>query len=175
MSRDEIQELRRYLDENLFKNLIRVSRSHVVSLVLFIKKPGGGFRFYVDYRGLNFVIVKNRYLLFVISETLNRFCKVKIYIKFDIIATFNRFRIREGDEELIVFRTRFGLFEYFAMFFGLCNGSVSFQLYINDILCEYFDDFCIVYLDDILIYSEIEGEYEIHVRRVLEKFREAGL
>ena len=59
--------------------------------------------------------------------------------------------------------------------FGLCNGSASFQNYINDTLQEYLDDFCTVYLDDILIYSEIEAEHEIHVKRVLQKLREAGL
>ena len=59
--------------------------------------------------------------------------------------------------------------------FGLCNSSASFQNYINDTLQEYLNDFCTVYLDDILIYSEIEAEHEIHVKRVLQKLREAGL
>ncbi len=55
-----------------------------------LKKPGGGLRFYINSRDLNFVIVKNRYSLSLISETLNRLCKTKIYIKFDIITAFNR-------------------------------------------------------------------------------------
>ena len=59
--------------------------------------------------------------------------------------------------------------------FGLCNGPASFQNYINDTLREYLDDFCTAYLDDILIYSEIEAEHKIHVKRVLQKLREAGL
>ena len=59
--------------------------------------------------------------------------------------------------------------------FGLCNGPASFQNYINDTLWEYLDDFCTAYLDDILIYSEIEAEHEIHVKRVLQKLREASL
>ena len=59
--------------------------------------------------------------------------------------------------------------------FDLCNGSASFQNYINDTLQEYLDDFCTVYLNDILIYSEIKAEHEIHVKRVLQKLREAGL
>ena len=59
--------------------------------------------------------------------------------------------------------------------FGLCNGSASFQNYINDTLQEYLDNFYTMYLDDILIYSEIEAEHEIHVKRVLQKLREAGL
>ena len=59
--------------------------------------------------------------------------------------------------------------------FGLCNGPASFQNYINDTLREYLDDFCTVYLDDILIYSEIEAEHEIYVKRILQKLREASL
>ena len=72
MSRDEALELRRYLDENLSKGFIRASRSDAAAPVLFAKKPGGGLRFCVDYRGLNAVTVKNRYPLPLISETLNR-------------------------------------------------------------------------------------------------------
>ena len=136
MSRDEILELRRYLDKNLIKGFIRVSRFYAAFPVFFIKKPGGGLRFCVDYRDLNVVTVKNRYPLSLISETLNRLCRAKIYIKLDIIAAFNRLRIREDDEELTAFRTRFGFFEYLVMFVSLCNGSVSFQSYINDILRE---------------------------------------
>ena len=94
--------------------------------MLFVKKPGGGLRFYVDYRSLNAVTVKNRYPLPLILETLNRLSRAKIFTKLDIISAFNRLRIREGDESLTVFRTRFGLFEYLVIPFGLYNGPASF-------------------------------------------------
>lgn len=175
MSRDEIEELRRYLDDNLAKGFIRSSSSHASSPVMFVKKPGGGLRFCVDYRGLNAVTIKNRYPLPLIVETLNRLTKAKIYSKLDIIAAFNRLRIREGDEALTAFKTRFGLFEYLVMPFGLCNGPASFQHYINDTLRDYLDEFCTAYLDDILIYSDSEAEHEIHVKRILMRLREAGL
>ena len=142
---------------------------------MFVKKPGGGLRFCVDYRGLNAITIKNRYPLPLITETLNRLSRAKIFTKLDIISAFNRLRIKEGDEELTAFRTRFGLFESLVLPFGLCNGPASFQHFINDTLREYLDDFCTAYLDDILIYSEIEGEHEIHVKRILIKLREAGL
>ena len=151
MSRDEIEELRRYLDDNLAKGFIRASRSHAASPVMFVKKPGGGLRFCVDYRGLNAVTIKNKYPLPLIAETLNRLSRAKIFTKLDIIAAFNRLRIKEGDEELTAFRTRFGLFEYLVMPFGLCNRPASFQHFINDTLRQYLDDFCTAYLDDILI------------------------
>ena len=89
MSRDELLKLDRYLKENLLKGFIRASTSSAASLVLFIKKPGKGLRFYVDYRGLNAITIKNRYPLPLISETLDRLSKAKIYTKLNIILAFN--------------------------------------------------------------------------------------
>ena len=94
--------------------------------MLFIKKSGGSLRFYVDYRSLNAVTIKNRYPLPLILETLNRLSRAKIFTKLDIISAFNRLRIREGDESLTVFRTRFGLFEYLVISFSLYNRPASF-------------------------------------------------
>ena len=113
--------------------------------------------------------------LFSIFEILNRLNRVKILIKLNIIIVFNRFRIREKNEIFIAFRTRFELFEYLIMFFNLCNEIVFSQNYINDIFYEYFDNFCIAYLDDILIYNHNEVKHELHVRHVLQKFREVDL
>ena len=80
----------------------------------------------MDYRGLNAVTVKNRYPLPLILETLNRLSRAKIFTKLDIISAFNRLRIREGDELLTVFKTRFGLFKYLIIPFGLYNSPASF-------------------------------------------------
>ena len=175
MSCDEALELCQYLDENLSKGFIRASHSDAAASVLFMKKPEEGICFCVDYRGLNAITVKNWYPLPLISETLNRLSQARIFTKLNIIAAFNRLCIWEGNEALTAFCTHFGLFEYLVMPFGLCNGPASFQNYINDTLWEYLDDFYIMYLDDILIYSEIEAEHEIYVKRVLQKLREAGL
>jgi len=112
MSLDELKCLRKYLDENLSKGFIRASTSPVAAPVLFVRKPGGGLRFCVDYRALNAITVKNRYPIPLIQETLNRLSKAKVYTKLDIIGAFNRLRIAEGDEWLTAFRTRYGLFEY---------------------------------------------------------------
>ena len=167
MSHNEAQELCCYLDENLSKEFIWVSHSEFTVPVLFVKKPEGGLCFCIDYRGLNAVTVKNWYPLPLISETLNCLSQVKIFIKLDIIAAFNQLRIWEGDESLIMFHTCFELFKYLVMPFSLCNGPASFQNYINDTLHKYLNDFCTVYLDDILIYSDNKAEHEIHVKRVL--------
>ena len=169
ISHNEVTKLRRYLNENFNKKFIRISRFEIVASVLFVKKFDENLRFCVNYKDFNAVIVKNRYFLFLIFEILNRFNRVKIFIKFNIIVAFNKIRIRKKNEFLIVFRIRFELFEYLIMFFDLCNESISFQNYINDIFREYFDDFCIAYFDDILIYNNNEIEHKIHVNRVFKK------
>ncbi len=175
MNHDEILELRRYLNENLSKDFIQVSRFQMIISVLFIKKLKEELCFCVNYRDLNIITVKNRYSLSLISEMLNHLSQAKIFIKLNIISAFYWLWIKEEDEALIVFCTRFELFEYLVMFFNLCNESVSFQKYINNTLHEHLDKFCTAYLNDILIYFDNELEHEIHVKLILRKLQKADL
>ena len=175
MSRDELKVLKKYLDDHLRKGFIRPSSSPYSSPVIFARKPSGGLRLCVDYRGLNAITVKNRYPLPLVQETLQAISKAKYFTKLDVVAAFNKLRVAEGHEKLTAFRTSFGLYEYLVMPFGLCNAPSSFQHYINDVLHEHLLDFVSAYIDDILIYSETHQEHEKHVRKVLEKLREAGL
>jgi hypothetical protein len=105
MSLNKLKVLWKYLDNNLEKGFIRASSSPVASLVIFVKKPGGGLQFCVDYRGLNALTIKNRYPIPLLQETLSRLSKAKFYSKFNIIAAFNKLRIAEGDEWLTAFQT----------------------------------------------------------------------
>jgi hypothetical protein len=175
MSRNEIEELRRYLKENLVKEFIRVNRFHAAFLVMFVKKFEKELRFCVDYRDLNVITIQNRYTLFLIAEILNRLSRVKIFTKINIIAAFNRLRIKKEDEEFIAFRTRFDLFESLILSFDFCNESVSFQHYIIDTLREYLNDFCTIYLNNILIYNNNELEHETHVKKIFLRLRDIEL
>jgi len=175
MSQNELKVLRKYLDDNLAKGFIRASSSPAASPVIFVKKPGGGLRFCVDYRALNALTIKNRYPIPLIQETLRRLSKAKYYTKFDIIAAFNRLRVAKGDEWLTAFRTRYGLFEYLVMPFGLANAPSTFQHFVNDVLRPYLDVFCTAYIDNILVYSDNLQDHKKHVRLVLEAMSEAGL
>ena len=175
ISCDEALKLRQYLDENLSKEFIQVSHFNAAASVLFVKKSEEGLCFCVDYWGLNVITVKNWYLLPLISKTLNCLSWARIFIKLNIIAAFNRLCIWEDNEALTVFCTHFSLFKYLIMPFDLCSSSASFQNYINDTLQKYLNNFCTVYLNDILIYSEIEAEHEIYIKRVLQKLREVSL
>jgi hypothetical protein len=176
MSRDELLVLRKTLTELLDKQFIRVSNSSAAAPVLFVRKPGGGLRFCVDYRGLNRITRKDRYPLPLIYETLRNIGRAKWYTKLDVIAAFHKIRIAEGDEWKTAFRTRYGLFEWLVTPFGLANAPSTFQKYINWALRDYLDVFCSAYIDDILIYScGSRAQHRDHVQKVLQRLREAGL
>ncbi len=105
MSRDEILELRCYLNENLSKDFIQVNHSQMIIFVLFIKKFEEELCFCMNYWDLNVITVKNRYSLSLISKMLNHLNWAKIFIKLNIISAFNQLWIKEEDEVLIVFCT----------------------------------------------------------------------
>jgi hypothetical protein len=143
--------------------------------MLFVRKSNGGLRFCVDYRKLNGLIRKDKYPLPLINETLARLSHAKFFTRLDIRQAFHRIRMREENEDLTTFRTRFSAFKYRVMPFGLINRPASYQHFMNDVLFDYLDKFTSTYLDDILVYSETLEEHKQHVRQVLEKLRKAGL
>ena len=171
----ELAELRRYLDDALAKGWIQHSTSPAGAPILFVPKKDGGLCLCVDYRGLNKVTVKNRHPLPLISETLDRLTGAKVFTKLDLKDAYHRIRIRKGDEWKTAFRTRYGHFEYLVMPFGLTNAPATFQAYINKSLTGLMDKFCVVYLDDILIYSDSQEEHLDHVKQVLERLQQFGL
>jgi hypothetical protein len=121
----------------------------------------------VDYRALNIITIKNHYLLPLIQETLACFSRAKFYTKLDVIIAFNRICIAEKQEYLIVFNTCYGLFETLVMLFGLSNTLATFQARINEIFYLYLDVFCIVYINNILVYLDNLLEYKEYVKKVL--------
>jgi hypothetical protein len=175
MSVDQLRVLKKYLTDELRKGYIRTSTSPAASPVLFAKKPGGGLRFCVDYRGLNEITIKNKYPIPMIRETLHHLANARFYTKLDVVAAFNTLRVREGDEWLTAFNTRYGLYESLVMPFGLSNAPSTFQAFINKILNPYLDVFCTAYIDDILIYSNTLKEHKEHVKKVHELLHANGL
>ena len=111
------------------------------SPILFVKKSGGGIRFCVDYRRLNAITKKDRYPIPLIEETLAQLEGAKYFTKIDIRQVFYRIRMSEDSEELTTFLTRFGVFKYLVMPFGLCNGPASWQHLINDTLFNFLHRF----------------------------------
>ena len=129
-------------------------------------------RLCVDYRGLNKIMIKNRYALPLIPELINRLQGARYFTKLDLRGASNLVRIVKGEEWKTAFRTRFGHYEWKVMPFGLTNAPASFQALINYTLRPYLDRFACTYLHDIVVFSKTKEEHTRHIRMVLRCLRE---
>ena len=159
----------------LQKGFICPSESPAGAPVVFAKKKDGSLHLCIDYHSLNRVMIKNQYPIPLINNMLDHLWGARIYSKIDLHTGYNNIRIKEGDKWKTAFRTRYGAFEYLVMPFGLTNAPATFQRFMNDIFADMVDSFVVVYLDDILIYSDNMTEHEGHVRRVLQRLRDNQL
>ena len=175
MSPAELRALEDYINEALAKGWIRESKSPAGAPILFIPRKSGELRLCVDYRGLNEITIKNRYPLPLVNELLDRLNGSTVFSKLDLRNAYHRIRIKEGDEWKTAFRTRYGHYEYLVMPFGLTNAPATFQAYINRALRGLVDVFCIVYLDDILVFSRDEEEHYRHLEAVIERLHRVDL
>lgn len=140
-----------------------------------MNKPGDGLRFCVDYRALNSITIKNFYPIPRIYEILTLLDKARYFTKLDVLSAFRRMQVAEGDKYLTAYRSRFGLYEYLVMLFGLTNAPSFSQNYINDTLKGYFDKLSTAYTDDILIFSETLEENHEHVKKIPGRLLDSGL
>jgi len=171
----ELEALRKFLDENIATGLLRSSSSPHGAPVLFVKKKDGSLRLCIDFRGLNQITKKDRYPLPLISDLLESPSRAKIYTKIDLRSAYHLVRIASGDEWKTAFRTRYGSYEWLVMPEGLTNAPAAFQRFVNSVFADMLDVCVIVYLDDILIYSQDLASHKNHVREVLRRLRKHRL
>jgi hypothetical protein len=171
MAPKEQVELKQQLGDLLAKGFIRPSRSPWAFLVLFVEKKDKSKRLCVDYRALNQVTIKNKYPLRRIDVLFEQLRGAQVFSKIDLNFGYHQLRIHEEDIEKTTFSTRYGHFEFIVMSFGLTNAPTSFMEAMNKMLHEFLDDFVVVFLDDILIYSKTEEEHEQHLRLILDALR----
>jgi len=145
------------------------------SPIMFVKKNYRKLRLCADYRALNEVTKKDRHPLPLISEALDRLGGAKYFTKLDIKDAYHNTRFREGDEWKTILSTKLGTYKYIVMPFGLCNAPAAFQRWIKEILMEHIDMCCIVYLDDLLIYSNTLQQHPKDVSNILEAIRKSGM
>ncbi len=167
----EFEVLRDYLDEFSIKKFIVSSFSSTKVSILFIKKSEDDLKLCVNYKELNAITIKNRYSIFLMNQLLNRLNDVKKFIKLNIQTAYNFIRNKKKNEWKTTFRCRYKQFEYRVMSFDLANAFATFQIHINFALKEYLNDFCVCYLNDILIYSQKEENHTNHVRLVLKRLK----
>ena len=171
----ELVELKKQLVDMLSKGLVRPSASPWGSPIIFVDKRDGTTRLCVDYRKLNDVTIKNKYPLPKIEDLFDQMNGARVFSKIDLRTGYHQLKIRETDIPKTAFTTRYGLFEYTVMSFGLTNAPAYFMNLMNKIFMEYLDKFVVVFLDDILIYSKTEEEHAEHLHLVLETLREHQL
>ncbi|WVZ80465.1 hypothetical protein U9M48_027936 [Paspalum notatum var. saurae] len=138
-------------------------------------KDQGGKRLCVDYRPLNAVTVKNKYPLPHIDILFDQLAGAKVFSKIDLRSDYKEIKIREEDIPKIAFSTRYDLYEYLVMSFGLTNAPAFFMYMMNSVFMNELDKFVVVFIDDILIYSKSEEEHKEHLRIVLTRLREHKL
>ncbi|WZZ88744.1 hypothetical protein YC2023_117323 [Brassica napus] len=175
MAPAEMAELKKQLEESLEKGFIRPSVSPWGAPVLFVKKKDGSFRLCIDYRGLNRVTVKNKYPLPRIDELLDLLRGAKWFSKIDLASGYHQIPIAPDDVRKTAFRTRYGHYEFVVMPYGLTNAPAPFMKMMNGIFREYLDEFVIIFIDDILVYSKTKEDHERHLRAVLGRLREQKL
>jgi hypothetical protein len=167
----EFEIFKDYLDEFLIKKFIVSFFSSTKISILFAKKSENDLKFCVNYKKLNVITIKNQYSISLMNQLLNRFNDVKKFIKLNIQTTYNFIRIKKKNEWKTIFRCRYEQFEYRIMSFDLANAFATFQIHINFALKEYLNDFCVCYLNYILIYFQREKNHTNHVRLVLKRLK----
>jgi hypothetical protein len=129
----------------------------------------------MDYRSLNGVTMKNKYPLPRIEDLFDRMRDARVFSKIDLRSGYHQMKIRPSDIPKTAFSTRYGLYEFTVMSFGLTNAPAYFMNLMNKVFMEYLDKFVVVFIDDILIYSRNESDHEQHLRLVLQKLRDNQL
>ncbi|KAF8755474.1 hypothetical protein RHS01_05347 [Rhizoctonia solani] len=169
MTDSESKALKQHINKELATGKICPSTSSAGTPVMFVKKADSSLRLVVDYQKLNDVTHKNVYPLPRQDDLMSKLRHTKLFTKLDLCWGYNNIRIKEGDEWKTAFRTKYGLFEYLVMPFGLTNAPAAFQHFMNNQFRDLIDVTVVIYLDNILIFSENPKDHPAHVREVLSR------
>ena len=168
----ELEETKKQLQEYLSAGHIRPSTSAFGAPVLLVRKKDGSMRMCIDYRALNNITIKNCFPLPRIDDLHDRLGKARYFTKLDLYSGYHQIPIRQGDEHKTAFTSRYGTYEFLVMPFGLTNAPSTFQTAMNTLFHDWLDDFVIVYLDDILVYSPTQETHKQHVSKVLTRLQQ---
>ncbi|KAJ9536301.1 hypothetical protein OSB04_un000510 [Centaurea solstitialis] len=175
MAPAEMKELKEQLEDLLSRGFIRPSVSPWGAPVLFVKKKDGSMRLCINYRELNRVTIRNKYPLPRIDDLFDQLQGAKYFSKIDLRSGYHQLRIRDQDIPKTAFRTRYGHYEFIVMPFGLTNAPAVFMDLMNRTFKDHLDEFIIVFIDDILVYSKSKEDHEAHLRITLETLQSKKL
>ena len=175
LSPPEHDAVKTFVDDGLRDGIIEPSESPWSSPILLVRKKTGEYRICVDYRKLNAATKKNAYPLPFIADCYQRLSGARHFSLFDLKSGYWQVPIAPDDRAKTAFTCRQGHFQFKVMPFGLCNAPATFQGMMNEILREYIDDFVLVYLDDIIVFSRDEEAHERHIQLVLSRLAKHDL
>jgi hypothetical protein len=177
MPPNELAELKIQLQDLLDKGFIRPSASPWGCPALFVKKKNNSLRLCVDYHPLNKVTIKNKYPLLRIDILFDQLelAGARVFSKIDLRSGYHQIKIRPSDIPKTAFSTRYGLYEYLVMSFGLTNAPAYFMYLMNSVFMQELDKFVVVFIDDILIYSKNPEDHTKHLHVVLQRLRDHHL
>lgn len=175
LTQEEMLILKERIQELIELGHIRPSASPWGAPVLFARKKDGTLRLCIDYRALNKQSIRNVYPLPRIDELLDRLRNARFFTKIDLDGAYHQIRVEPADIPKTGFNCQFGHYEFLVMTFGLTNAPATFQHLMNHILQPQFNEFLVVYLDDILVFSPDLASHLQHLRFVLDKLREHQL
>lgn len=171
----ELDSIRENLEKWVELGHISPSTSPYASHVVLVRKKDGSIRMCIDYRALNKKTVRDNYQLPLVDNLLDVLHGAKVFSKLDLMSGYNQILVDEADREKTAFTTRFGLFQFNVLPFGLCNAPATFMRLMNNIFMDQLDRSVIVYLDDILVFSKDEASHAAHLDWVMNKLREHSL
>ncbi|KAH9753791.1 Endonuclease [Citrus sinensis] len=175
MAPPELEELRRQLKDLLDAGYIHPSKAPFGAPVLFQKKKDGSLRMCIDYRALNKITIKNKYLIPLIADLFDQLGKARYFTKLDLRSGYYQVRIAKGDEPKTACTARYRSFEFLVMSFGLTNAPATFCTLMNKVLQPFLNRFVVVYLDDIVVYSTTLEDHAQHLRQVLQVLQDIEL
>jgi hypothetical protein len=175
MSVEELQELKKQLTKLQEAGYICPSSSPWGAPVLFVQKKDGSQWMCVDYRSLNDVTIKNKYLLPRIDDLFDQMRGARVFSKINLRSGYHQMKIRPSDIPKTALSTRYRLYDFTVMSFGLTNAPTYFLNLMNKVFMEYLDKFIVLFIDNVLIYSKNDSEHEEHLRMVLQKLRDNQL
>ena len=169
------EEFRKTIDEMKASGMIIDSNSPWCSPIRLVRKPDNSIRVTVDFRKLNNVTRKDSFPIPKISEIMDQLVKAKYFTSIDLGSAYHQIKMDKDSQQYTAFATQWGFYEYTVMAMGLTNACATFQRCMSKVLDGFLDKFALVYLDDILIYSENEEDHKRHVKMVVDRLRRNNL